>query len=402
MKGFAQEDPLVAHLRRAGELLGAKQLPAAEVEILRALSLAPDDLRAHKLLGLVRFKQGRMQEARDAYKTVVQSLPDDAAARLHLGLIAMKLERLPEAVVELEAAAHLGPGDRRVWGYLGHVYSALGREGDAAVAFGRASGDEGGAAEGLTAGGPGTLGAAHRPSVAPSALSSPHAVDGTAEGSGHVATLTAFTVDRLVDGEQRSAPLEWLPHGVLRLHVQKDAHIFGPALMTAAEGVGLLPGQQRCRGQVISAPLGADPCAPEVARFYRSTGAGDVWLSLGTASKGRLMVLSLEDDILYLREDRVVAFDGDVVWECGRIPVAAVRMIQFRGSGRVVVDLSGDEIVAVKLPEDKSLTVDDVRLMGWIGRVIVRGVRYPGQSVRSPHLACEGEGVLLLSQHRPA
>src|SRR5262245_64168186 len=110
------QEKFLLQLRRAGDFVGARRLPEAELEILRALSLFPRDLRALKLLALVRFKLGRLAEAREVYRTALGVVPDDPAVRLNLGLIALKLEWFAEAVPELEAVTRLRPDDLRAWG----------------------------------------------------------------------------------------------------------------------------------------------------------------------------------------------------------------------------------------------------------------------------------------------
>ncbi len=98
-----------ARMRRAGQLVSERRLAEAEVEILEALGEAPDDLRAHKLLALVRFRLGRLVDARASYQKVVEAAPEDAAARLNLGLIALKLERFEEATDELAGRRPAAP-----------------------------------------------------------------------------------------------------------------------------------------------------------------------------------------------------------------------------------------------------------------------------------------------------
>src|SRR6185369_16864711 len=98
-----REQDFARHLRRAGELIGAQRLPEGELEILKALALSPRDLRALKLLALVRFKLGRLAEAREVYRTAHEVAPEDAAVRLNLGLIALKLDWFEEAISELES-----------------------------------------------------------------------------------------------------------------------------------------------------------------------------------------------------------------------------------------------------------------------------------------------------------
>ena len=42
-------------------------------------------------------------------------------------------------------------------------------------------------------------------------------------------------------------------------------------------------------------------------RFFRLTGSGDVWIA---GAPARWMPLALMEDVLYVREDRVLAFEG--------------------------------------------------------------------------------------------
>ena len=102
-----------AHMRRANSLVAERRLADAELEIVRALEGDPDDLQALKLLALVRFRLGRLEEAGEAYRQVTSAAPGDAAARMNLGLIALKLERFEEAAAELETALRLRPDDQR-------------------------------------------------------------------------------------------------------------------------------------------------------------------------------------------------------------------------------------------------------------------------------------------------
>jgi hypothetical protein len=135
------DERFVAHLVTAGELVAASRFREAEVEVLRALSGLPADLRALNLLALVRFKLGRLEEARATYREVAAAAPNDAAARRSLGLLALKLEHLDEAIAELEMAARLAPGDQQAWSYLGYAYAKKGDSVRAAAAFRRAGQD---------------------------------------------------------------------------------------------------------------------------------------------------------------------------------------------------------------------------------------------------------------------
>jgi uncharacterized protein (AIM24 family) len=134
-------------------------------------------------------------------------------------------------------------------------------------------------------------------------------------------------------------------------------------------------------------------------RFFRIDGAGDLILTSPDASR-RLVALSLDHDILYLDEDRVVAWGDEVVWESGCVPGEGKALLQFRGTGRVVLWTAEDEVVAVRIADNERMAVPSARLVGWLGRVVVQSNASAEIVPEGPHhVTCEGEGVLLLSRH---
>ena len=334
-------EPLARHLRRAGELIGARRLPEGELEVLKALELAPRDLRALKVLALVRFRLGRAGEARQTYRTAREAAPDDPAVRLGLALIALKLEWFEEAVTELEIATRLAPGDTRAWRFLGYAYSRTGSPVRAAAAFRRAE--------------------------------QPEAVEPSPPPPSAPLTATGFAHDRLVSDTGDVFPLV----------VAGEAHARKAAVMATVGTLQVGTARRRFRGRLTDAVLGGqeDP-------FVRGVGSGALWLS---RARG-LLALTLEDDIVYLREERVLGWSGELTWEAGALP-GGPALLQLRGSGRVVIEgARPSDVAALRVVEPDLVTVPTVRLLGWLGRLVCRAA---GQD----EVACEGEGVLLLSKH---
>ena len=104
----------------------------------------------------------------------------------------------------------------------------------------------------------------------------------------------------------------------------------------------------------------------------------------------------LEDDILYLREEYVFAFDPDLRWENGRIPGSDVHVAQFRGKGCVALR-TPKEPLSVKLTADRVMYVESDVLAGWIGRVVPKLVSpAAGGRTSASFVECSGEGVVLL------
>jgi hypothetical protein len=108
--------------------------------------------------------------------------------------------------------------------------------------------------------------------------------------------------------------------------------------------------------------------------------------------------VTLDDDILYLREDLVFAFESTLRWESGNVPGLRGKLpvVQFRGDGSLAVRLARP-LVRVKLTSAGVLFVDADRLAGWIGRVIPRAVVPPaGGPMGARCVECTGEGIVLI------
>ena len=115
---------------------------------------------------------------------------------------------------------------------------------------------------------------------------------------------------------------------------------------------------------------------------------------------GRFTAVHLDDDILYLREDLVFAFEAAIHWENGHIPgsKSRIQMVQFRGSGSVAFR-SQRPLIAVKLAPPGVLHVDASAIAGWIGRVVPRAVAPAGGGDLSElFIECTGEGVILVDE----
>jgi uncharacterized protein (AIM24 family) len=195
--------------------------------------------------------------------------------------------------------------------------------------------------------------------------------------------LVAFVLSRLGLGPAPRPPGE----GLLRLPVAEEVHLRADAVVAGA-GVRCEPAFRRVQGRMSVIPLGASGTP-----FFRALGPGEVWVA---GAAGRWLALSLDDDVLYVREDRVLAFDGSVSWEAGAIPGEGLRMLQFRGRGQVVLQLDHPP-AAVKVTEDRPALIASARLFGWVGRLVAHKQR---TTTATPfQLLCQGDGVVLFDLH---
>ena len=427
----------VAHLASAGELVAAKKFGEAEGEILRALSASPADTKALTLLALVRYKLGRLEDAHATYRELAGASPHDAGARRNLGLLALKLERIDDALPELEMAVRIAPSDGRAWSYLGYAYAKKGEVVQAAAAFRRAGQDalaneldqaakvqrpptpisRGSTGSGsigrpvalapplppMTPPMPPAVAAEKRPSSwkEPSARRPEDLVPPRLEAPAHL--VRPVEVEPAVDPPQPrevepvpllsfvlarlgQAPSPSIPAGALRLAIADEAHARADAILAGSGTLQWEPGVRRAQGRVSTEPMGCEGGAP----FFRLTGGGEIRIAGAT---NRWLPLRLADDVLYVREDRVLAFEGSLTWEAGAVPNTGLRMLQFRGRGTVALELPTDAI-AIKVTDEKPTLLSAARLYGWVGRLVPHGARMPGAAPFQ--LGCQGEGVVLL------
>ena len=424
--------PFVTHLASAGELVAAKKFGEAEGEILRALSASPADAKALTLLALVRYKLGRLEDAHATYRELAGAAPHDAGARRNLGLLALKLERIDDALPELEMAVRIAPNDGRAWSYLGYAYAKKGEVVQAAAAFRRAGQDALAneldlAAKDQRPPTPVARGSLGRPVALapplppmtppmppaaatekrppswkePSARRPDELAPARVEAAAHsvrpadsepsvdppqpreveAVPLLSFVLARL-----GQAPSPSIPAGALRLAIADEAHARADAILAGSGTLKWEPGVRRAQGRGSTEPMGREGGAP----FFRLTGGGEIWIAGAT---NRWLPLRLADDVLYVREDRVLAFDGSLTWEAGAVPNTGLRMLQFRGRGTVALELPTDAI-AIKVTDEKPTLLSAAHLYGWVGRLVPHGARMPGTAPFQ--LGCQGEGVVLL------
>ena len=113
--------------------------------------------------------------------------------------------------------------------------------------------------------------------------------------------------------------------------------------------------------------------------------------------------VNLDDDVLYVREDLVFAFEEQLRWENGHVPGsdAGINVVQFRGRGCVAIRTRKPSL-GVKLTSDRVLYVDTDVLAGWVGRVVPRVVApAAGGETSALFVECSGEGVVLLEDEDP-
>jgi tetratricopeptide (TPR) repeat protein/uncharacterized protein (AIM24 family) len=215
-----------------------------------------------------------------------------------------------------------------------------------------------------------------------------------AAGSRPPQPLSEFATSRLVRPEDGDHPFEISAGGVLIVRVTDKMY-------TRTEGVDVTGGKlayeaamRRARGQNRAEPFDTDG-----RPMFVVTGQGHL---IAAPAGGQFTAVSLDDDIFYLREDLVFAFEPALRWENGHVPGSRNRVpiVQFRGHGAIAFRTERP-LLAVKLAQEKVLYVDANALAGWIGRVVPRAVTPVDTGPASElFVECSGEGVVLVQEEQ--
>ncbi|GAB4510649.1 MAG: hypothetical protein Tsb0020_28000 [Haliangiales bacterium] len=204
--------------------------------------------------------------------------------------------------------------------------------------------------------------------------------------------LSEFATARLIRPEDGDHSFETGAGGFLIARVKGR-------MFARSEGVSVTGGALRFQvaSRHVRGSSTGEPFASDGRDMFAVSGEGHLIASpLGE----HFSVVALDDDILYLREQSVFAFEDQLRWENGHVPgsKATLRMVQFRGTGEVAFR-SKRPLVSIKLAPEHVLHVDARALSGWIGRVVPRA-KIASARTGEPDMIieCTGEGVVLIEE----
>jgi uncharacterized protein (AIM24 family) len=121
----------LTHFNRGKALYDERKFVEAERELEEAYLLRPRDQNVLNLLGLVYFKQDKLEKAEEVYRKLAAESPEVSTLYYNLGLIHFKLNRLEEAELAFLKALELAKDNHKINFYLGSVYERLQRYPDA-------------------------------------------------------------------------------------------------------------------------------------------------------------------------------------------------------------------------------------------------------------------------------
>jgi hypothetical protein len=156
--------------------------------------------------------------------------------------------------------------------------------------------------------------------------------------------------------------------------------------VVATESLG-----KRTREGLQESPFGS-PTRPIVSLV------GSRQVALRPPRGSRLEVIELEDQDVYVREERIAAFELGLSYENGRLATGqgdAVSLVHVKGKGTLVVELPVT-VAVMEATADAGCLVRCEVLLGWTGRLVPRclpAIDAPGQT--RGWVAFRGDGAVM-------
>lgn len=186
-------------------------------------------------------------------------------------------------------------------------------------------------------------------------------------------------------------PLAVGPAGQLLLGTKRDVYLRMSGLAGVRGELRTTVVQRRRRGRELDELLGER----EPLMFWR----GPIRALFVPTQDRAFSAFRLGSDVLYVREDVLFGFDDRVSFESASLPLTndPVPVTMLSGDGTVVLALRHTPM-AVHVHEGDELHVDPDKLVGWSGRLFPtpRSGTAP-YSAHAPPLAFRGDGVVILS-----
>lgn len=463
-RDMEQEDFLF-HLYRGSELLQENRVHEAKEELEYALTMQPSDPKGQDLLGAVYFRLGHYPRAIQIYESLEMGYPNDASIKVNLALAYLKTGQPEPARRALLNATRLQPEHKRAWGYLGLAYQKLGQLEQAQIAFER--GGHKMMAKRATERRQRTL---PPPDLTPGVDAGVRSVAETAfseldagelrfalaeAGSAKTPDGPWHAVEPGTTPASRGTSLSPPPPSV---HDMTTMPAVPPAVSTrllppppeepgaripsgvappvlfaegAAPGVALLSTGALVVRTAEDRPFAARLDALRVVsgpvttrvlhRRMRDVDGSDVLGGLGSpvvrvTGNARLAMaarvghvpylLTLRDQLAFVREEALLGFELSLGYENGRLAVEAAgdgsrppidaHVVQLRGRGIAVLELSAT-LASVPCGPNQPVLVRREWVVAWLGRMVTR----PLPAVESPSgqrglIAFSGEGTVLV------
>jgi len=372
-------EEFLSKIYRVSELTYNSHPDDAKRLVENIFSSKDDEVFGQSILAIVYFKLGIYQRVLVTYKHMIEKQPENATFRLNLGLVYLKTGQTEKAAKALEIAVALLPNYRKAHGYLGLAYSRLGKHHKSEESFNKA-------------------GAKHL------AAKMERFVETDSAKANEKNLSQAFFFDEVSNSIEPMSVSEFtekssLPSplagnflineaGFLLIDIEskgfsrlEDLHFL------SAEKLSYKPVKRKYRGSDCDEIFGlmSNP-------LFEITGSG----RLGFHPKDMVFnAISLDGDVIYIREEFVFAMEPSLGYENGRIPNDDSILVHLNGRGTFVLK-TPSKVRSIEVKPDKGVIIPKKDLVGWFGRMLPKPLEKSPFSPTLGALEMSGEGVLLV------
>jgi len=384
----------LTHFNKGQSFYEERHYEDAERELEEAYLLRPRDQRVLNLLGLVYFKQEKLEKAEEVYRKLAAESPDAPTLFHNLGLIHFKLNRLEEAEAAFSKALELSGNNPKINFYLGNIYERLQRFQDAIYQYRQAGAN-------LMVRRVEDKMAAAAPSARPGSSAVLKRKDDTAEFLTHDIRQA---IKKHAEEEEEEKPEDTLvpPR---TLEPVSDV-LMAPSLesdTTARFRVPLRPRQPplpppvtRPRFPEVIGYTGGERRAPssnpDYATSPRPRRATDVFRFL----ENNLMEINVTGKV-FIKQGTIYSYGGNLTfWVKDRRPGGHPALVMITGQGKTILTDRERQITFMRV-EDETLFVEPAHLLACEETLTPRYAPLDDAHPGAEFLALEGSGMVALS-----
>lgn len=395
-RGPFDQGLFLTHFNKGRDLYDGQRFAEAERELEEAYLLRPRDQRVLNLLGLVYFKQDKLEKAEEVYRKLAAESPDAHTLHYNLGLIYFKLNRLEDAESSFLKALELSKGNPKINFYLGSIYERLHRHKDAIYQYRQAGANMmvRRVEDKMAAGEPGRPGRKERrkddtaefPKRELQESIRRHADEALARAD--QAMIMGKVLQPVSPGIMaEAAPLGAAPDpasGVTEHTARFRLHEEGtePPART-----GSFPAASAGRGPKAESPPGAAKTDPLLRRP-----SGEIFRFL----ENNLMEVDFSGKV-FLKQGTIYSYSGNLTfWVKDKRPGGLPALVIVTGNGRIILTDKDREITFMQVM-DEAVYVEPSHLLACEEGLSPHYASLGGEASRIEFLALEGRGMVALS-----
>jgi len=450
-----KRDDFFLHLKNGRRFLQNNNLVEAKDELESALELRPDDGKAQNLLAMVLFKLEQYPKAIEIFQRLIERNPAVPTLHTNLGLGHIKQENYDQAVEALLKAIERQPDSQVAHNYLGLVYSKLGRYEEARDEFLKGNSQkmadrmeeklaeispeqeetpqmEAEMGEGEVGEGEEELEEKRLLESQPEELPKKAKAEKAEKEEKEV---PPGEIDKEIKEVEEKPPEEKVKRAARVEEAVKEPETMSlkdfsksleitkgdsPSLRMINDDlfqIVLRGGQVHSRLTELVAFEGNLIFEPEFKKFkgketnalfgtkdnlmVKITGEGQLLFS---PNNGKIHLFLLEDEMLYLAESNIFAFQEGISWENGRIQGKGsedIDLVQFKGRG-IIALATKSKLASIQLAYTSPLLVDVSSLIGWYGKILPKIIALiapsEGAMGKKNMVELKGEGCVLLEE----